>query len=160
MVSIEDLKKIYLLQNLSDEILERILPIVNAHQFKERDVVFEKGKKADNFFLLKRGKVLLEIEVSEMVVISLNSIKSGYSFGWSALIPGSSYASYAVCSEPCDVLSIPGDRFLELLNQDHTMGYIFMGGMAQILKNRLEKRTEQFLKVMSKHPDILKLLGS
>jgi len=159
MVTIEDLRNIYLLQNLSDEMLKRILPMVHAHQFKDREVVFEEGERADNFYMLKRGKILLEVEISEAIIISLGSIKSGYSFGWSALIPVSSYTSYAVCTEPCDVLSVPGNSFLSLLHQDHTMGYILMENVVKILKNRLERRTGQFLKVMSKHPDIQKLLG-
>ena len=158
MVSIEDLKKIFLLQNISNEMLERILPLVQSNSYNERDVVFEAGQTADMFFMLKQGKILLEVEVSETVIISLGSIKSGYSFGWSALIPGSSYTSYAVCSEPCEVLSVHGNSFLGLLHQDHTMGYVFMEGVVKILKNRLERRTGQFLKVMSKQPDIQKFL--
>jgi CRP-like cAMP-binding protein len=159
MISIEDLRRIYLLQNLSDEMLGRILPMVHAHNFDNGEVVFEEGERADNFYMLKRGKILLEVEITEAIIISLGSIKSGYSFGWSSLIPGSSYTSYAVCSEACDVLSVPGNSFLGLLHQDHTMGYIIMEGVIKILKNRLERRTGQYLKVMSKHPDIQKLLG-
>ena len=161
MVTVEDLKGINLLGGLTDQMLEKIPPITELHQFKEREVIFEEGAKADTFYLLKRGKILLQVELTEMIIISLGSIKSGYSFGWSALLPGSgsSYTSYAVCAEPCEVLTMPGDRFLDLLNNDHTMGYRVMDAMAKILKNRLERRTEQFLKVMSKHPDIQKLLG-
>ena len=159
MVSLEDLRKIYLLQNLSDAMLERILPLVKEHHFNERDVVFNEGQKAEKFYMLKQGKLLLEVEVSEMIIISLGSIKSGYSFGWSALIPGSSHTSYAVCSEPCECYSVNGSSFLGVLQQDHTMGYILVEGVVKILKNRLERRTDQFLKVMAKHPDIQKLLG-
>lgn len=159
MVSLEDLRETYLLQNLTDEMLEKIRPLVEPLQFKEREVVFEEGERAENFFLLKRGKILLEVEISEMIIISLGSIKSGYAFGWSALLPGSSYTSYAVCTEPCEVLAIPGQKLLDLLHEDHTMGFRVMEFVAKILKNRLERRTGQFLTVMSKHPDIQKLLG-
>ena len=159
MVSIDDLKRIYLLQNLSDEMLARIVPMAQVHFYKERDVVLEEGQKAERFYMLKQGKILLEVEVSNMIIISLGSIKSGYSFGWSALIPGSSHTSYAVCSEPCEVISVHGSGFLGLLHQDHTMGFVIMESVVKILKNRLERRTGQFLKVMSKHPDIQKLLG-
>ncbi len=159
MASIEDLKKIYVLQNLTDKMLERVLPMTHLLQFKEREVIFEEGEKADNFYMLKRGKILLEVEISETMIISLGSIKSGYSFGWSALLSGSSYTSYAVCTEPCEVLAVPGKKFIDLLNEDHTMGYGVMEFTAKILKNRLERRTGQFVKVMSKHPDIQRLLG-
>ena len=155
----EDLKSIYLLENLTDPMLERILPIIEPLQFDEREVVFEEGERADNFYMLKRGKILLEVEISESIIISLGSIKSGYSFGWSALLPGSFHTSYAVCTETCEVFAIPGQQFLDLLNEDDTMGYRVMEFVAKILKNRLDRRTGQFLKVMSKHPDIQKLLG-
>lgn len=159
MVSIEDIKAIDLFADLTEQMLEKICPMTELRQFNERDVVYEEGDKAKNFYMLKRGKILLEVEVSPMIIISLGSIKSGYSFGWSALLPGSTYTSYAVCADPCEVFFVPGNRFRELLDQDHTMGYQVMDATMKILKNRLERRTGQFLKVMSKHPDIQKLLG-
>jgi len=159
MVSMEDIKAIYLLADLTDQILEEMSSMTELRQFKEREVIYEEGDSAENFYMLKRGKILLEVEVSKQIIISLGSIKSGYSFGWSALIPGSKHTSYAVCTEPCEVLITPGKKFLDLLNKDHAMGFKFMDGVMKILKNRLDRRTGQFLKVMTKHPDIQKLLG-
>ncbi len=159
MVFMEDVKTIFLLEGLKDQILEKICPMSEIRQFREREVIFEEGDRAENFYMLKRGKLLLEVEVAKQIIISLGSIKSGYSFGWSALIPGSSHTSYAVCTEPCEVLIIPGNKFLELLKEDHASGYRFMNEVMKILKNRLDRRTGQFLKVMTKHPDIQKLLG-
>ena len=159
MVSIEDIKAIDLFADLTEQMLEKICPMTELRQFEEREVIYEEGERADNFYLLKRGKILLEVEISEMIIISLSSIKSGYSFGWGALLPGSSYTSYAVCSEPCEVFTLPAKKFLKLLDEDHTMGYRVMTEVAAILKNRLVRRTDQYLKVMSKHPDIQKLLG-
>ncbi|MBC8463719.1 MAG: cyclic nucleotide-binding domain-containing protein [Deltaproteobacteria bacterium] len=158
MVSSYDLKKINLLQNLSDEALEKILPITKHREFKEGEMIFKQGDPADALYLLKRGKVLLEVDLSEIVSISLGSVKTGFSFGWSALMGDSNYTSHAICSEPCEILSVSGKELQSLLEQDHAIGYHIMIGVAQIIKNRLARRTDQFLKVMSKHPDIQKLL--
>ncbi|MBW2066075.1 MAG: cyclic nucleotide-binding domain-containing protein [Deltaproteobacteria bacterium] len=159
MVSMEDIRKIYLMEGLTDEMLEKLCPIVEKRQYKEREVIYREGDKAEYFYMLKRGKILLEVEVSAMIIISLGSIKSGYSFGWSSLIPGSTHTSYAICSDPCEILYTPGEQFLALLREDHTMGFIIMESIMKILKGRLDRRTGQFLKVMKKHPDIQKLLG-
>ena len=159
MVSIEDLRRVMLFQDLTDPMLEKLLPMVQAESLGEREIIYEPGKAAEYFYSLKRGKILLEVEVAKQIIISLGSIKSGYSFGWSALIPGSSHTSYAVCAEPCEVLCTPGNKLLEVLKEDHTSGFNFMNEVMKILKNRLDRRTGQFLKVMTKHPDIQRLLG-
>lgn len=159
MVPVEDINAIYLLERLSNGLKEQLSSMTEIQCYKEREVIFEEGDHAENFYVLKKGKVLLEVEVSESIIISLGSIKSGYSFGWSSLIPGSSHTSYAVCAEPCDVMIIPGKQFLGMLDGDHPSGYRFMTEVMKILKNRLDRRTGQFLKVMTKHPDIQRLLG-
>jgi CRP-like cAMP-binding protein len=159
MVSLEDLRKIFLLDNLTDSMLENMRPLTQLHLFGDGAILFDEGQKADLFYMLLKGKILLEVEATEAVTISLGAVKPGYSFGWSALFPGSSYTAYAISVEPCEVLSIPGDKFRDLLEQDHHIGYRFMEAVVRILKRRLERRTDQFLKVMSKHPDIQKLLG-
>ena len=159
MVSIEDLKKISVLDNLTQPMLENMRPLTQLNIFGERHVIFEEGQEADHFYMLLKGKAILEVEASETIMISLEAVKPGYSFGWSALVPGSRYKAYAMCVEPCEMMAVPGGRFLELLDKDHTIGYHFMKKVASILKGRVERRTGQFLKVMSKHPDIQKLMG-
>jgi hypothetical protein len=39
------------------------------------------------------------------------------------------------------------------------MGYLVMQKMGRILENRLERRTAQFLNVITRHPEIATLLG-
>ncbi len=159
MASIEDLRRIMLFENLTDRMLEQLLSVVQEESFGEREIIYEAGNAADRFFSLKRGKVLLEAELAPALIISLGAIKSGYSFGWSALLPSASHTSYAVSAEPSEIFVMPGDKFLALLERDHAMGYQVMHKAAQILENRLERRTAQFLKVITKHPDIGTLLG-
>ncbi|NVM22948.1 MAG: cyclic nucleotide-binding domain-containing protein [Desulfobacterales bacterium] len=159
MASVEDLKRIMLFESLTDGMLEQLLPMVQNESLGEREIIYEAGNAASHFYSLKRGKVLLEAELAASLIISLGAIKPGYSFGWSALLPSASHTSYAICSEPCEVFVIPGDKFLDLLDRDHTMGFMVMQKAATILENRLERRTAQFLKVITKHPEIGTLLG-
>jgi CRP-like cAMP-binding protein len=139
--------------------LEQLLPMVKAEFYAERQMVYEAGDAADFFYSLKRGKVLLEAELAPEFIISVGAIKPGYSFGWSGLVPSASHTSYAVCTELSEILTLPGDKFVALLDHDHSMGYLCMQKVATILENRLERRTAQFLKVITKHPEIGLLLG-
>ena len=159
MVSLEDLKGIALFEDLTDTMLERLLPVARIESLDERQIIYEEGAAADQFYSVKKGKVLLEAELAPAVIIALGSIKPRYSFGWSALFPEVSHRSYAVCAEPSDIIAIPGEKLVKELDSDRTMGFLVMQKSAQILENRLERRTAQFLKVITKHPEIGALLG-
>lgn len=158
MVTVEDLRRIKVLDNLTQSMLASMQPLTRLNLFGERHVVYKKGDAAKHFHMLLKGKVILEVEASEALMISLGAVKPGYSFGWSSLLPGSEYSTYAVCVEPCEIMTIPGDSFLELLEKNHTIGYKFMNSVVSILKRRLERRTGQFIQVISKHPDLQKLM--
>ncbi len=160
MVSVEDLRKILVLDNLTQPMLESMQPLTRLHLFGEQQVVYKEGDPAEYFYMLIKGKVILEVEASEALMISLGAIKPGYSFGWSSLLPGSKYSTYAICVDSCEIMSVHGDKFLELLEKDHSIGYKFMNTVVGILKRRLERRTGQFIQVMAKHPDLQKLMGA
>ncbi len=159
MVSAQDLKGIALFEDLTDGMLDKLAPLFQTESFEERQMIYEVGSPADRFYSLKRGKVLLEAELAPAVIISLGSIKPGYSFGWAALRPAATYGTYAVTAEPCDVYAVPGDMLLKVLDGDHSMGYLIMQKAARILENRLERRSNQFLNVITKHPEMAALLG-
>jgi len=154
VVSTEDIKTIYLLQRLTDPLLEKVRPMIESKFYEDRDVIFREGEKAERFFMLLKGKILLEVQASEAMMIVLGAIKPGYSFGWSGLIPGESYTTYAIAAEPSEVLILEGEKFLALMEEDHTIGYRIMQGVVNILKRRLERRTDQFLRTLRRHPDI------
>ena len=154
MVSPEELEKIYLLRDLTPEMLEEIQPLVEMRDYQNREVIFREGDKALYLYMLLRGKVLLEVPASDSILISLGAIKPGFSFGWSSLLPESTYTAHAVCTEASDVLMVPGNRLLDLMEKDHHLGFRIMEGVVHILKRRLERRTEQFLKTLRQHPDI------
>jgi CRP-like cAMP-binding protein len=159
MVSIEDLKRIALFRNLTDQMLEELLPVVQEESFGEREIIYEAGNSATHFYSLKRGKVLLEAELAPTLIISLGAIKPGYSFGWVSLNPPATHNSYAVSVEPSKLLVMSGNEYSDLLDRNEAMGYLVMRNTAEILENRLEHRTAQFLKVITKHPQIGMLLG-
>jgi CRP-like cAMP-binding protein len=157
MVSREDLKSTMVLRYLSDEMLDKIIPIVDILHFDEREVIFREGNKGLRFYLLKRGKVVLEKRISDKLSFAAGSVKPGYSFGWSAMLEEGDYTLDAVAAEPCEVYSIKGEKIRRLLNDDHTMGYAMTQGLLRVLKRRLDHRTEQFIRVLTQHPDIKSL---
>ena len=157
MVSKEDLKSILVLRYLTDEMLDKVSRIVDILNFDEREVIFREGDKGTRFYLLRRGKVVLEKRISDKLSYAAGSVKPGYSFGWSAMLEEGDYTLDAVAVEPCEVYSIKGEKLKRLTEEDHSMGYIMTQGLLRVLKRRLDHRTEQFIRVLIQHPDIKSL---
>ena len=91
--------------------------------------------------------------MSEKITLYFGAVKEGYSFGWSAMLDGGSYTSYAICAEPCEVFSLKRGIILDLMDKDHDMGYIFTQRLLRVIKARLDHRTEQFLRSIMNQPD-------
>jgi CRP-like cAMP-binding protein len=159
MVSTEDLRQIVILSVLPDAMLQKILPLVERKQFEEQQTIFSEGDTADKFYMLVRGKVLLQQVISDKVAVSMDVIKPGFSFGWSAMLSGGMepvgrYTSNAVCLEPCECMLIDGDAFQALLDEDYSMGYLISQRIIRIIKKRLVYRNRQFARIIEKNPDL------
>jgi CRP-like cAMP-binding protein len=158
MITINDLKQIAMLRDLTDEMLEKLIPITDLLRFDENEFIFRQGDTADRLYMLKEGKVLLELNISDNITVFLSSIKPEHSFGWSAMLEEATYTLSGLCSERCEVLSIRAEKLKAVLANDHTMGYILSQRLLFMMKKRYDIRTEQFIKTITHHPDIADLL--
>ena len=159
MVSKEDLQQIVMLGYLTDEMLDKLVPITDRLRFDENEFIFRQGDRADRFYMLKLGKVLLELKITGDITVFISSIKSGYSFGWSSMLDDELYTVDALCSEPCEILSFRAEKLKLLFEKDHSLGYIMSQRLLRIIKKRYDIRTEQFIKTITHHPDIARLIG-
>ncbi len=164
MITTEELRKIVILGRLNEPMLEKVAPLIERRHFEEGEAIFREGDTAEHFFMLRSGKVLLEARLTDKMTVSIDSIKPGYSFGWSAMLsqelgPYSTYTSDAICAETCEVFAANGDQFQDMLEADHDMGYILTKRLNVVVKQRLVHRTEQFIRLIKRHPDIHNLIN-
>ena len=158
MVSREDVQDIQIFGYLSDDMVQRLLPELELLRFKEGEIIFHSFEPADMFYMLKRGKILLEQRISETITISMGTVKPGFAFGWSSMLGDAKFTVDTICGEPCEVLRIRAQTLFSMFEQDHSMGYMIMQRMLHLLKRRLDDRSELFLKVIKDHPDIRSLI--
>jgi len=158
MVSRADIKNMVFLGDLSDDMIDNLLPELELLRFAEGEIIFRREDPADTFYMLKRGKILLEQRISGKVTISVGTVKPGYSFGWSALLGDEKFTLDTVCGEPCEVLKIKAKTLFTMIEQDYSMGFRLMHRLLHMVRRRLDGRTELLLKVITDHPDIHSLL--
>ena len=156
MITRNTLKQIVMLTYLTDEMLDELIPITELLQFDEKEYVFHEGDRADRYYSILQGTVLLEQRIGSGITISLSSIKQGYSIGWYAMLDGTeeNYSSDAICAEPTQLLSFRTKKLKGLFEQDYRLGYIMSQRLLHVVKKRYDIRTEQFIRAIKDHPDL------
>ena len=159
MLSQDDLRPIVMLKYLTEPMLEKLARIVDLLRFDKDEVVFRQNEPAQRFHMLRLGKVLLELRMSEKVTVCVGSIRPGYSFGWSAMLEGETYSTDAICAEPTECLSFRKEKVMKLFEQEPEMGFRMYQRFLVMLKKRYDDRTEQFRLAIMNHPDMQNLFS-
>jgi CRP-like cAMP-binding protein len=157
MITKNDLKQIVMLTYLSDSMLDNLAQITDILRFEKDEVIFRENEPSERFYMLRSGQVLLEKRISDQVTVFVGSIKSGYSFGWSAMMQGGTYSLTSVCEQPGEAFSFKSEKIWKLFREDPEMGLRMHQRLLVIIKKRLDLRTEQFSKAIMNHPDMQSL---
>ena len=160
-VSVEELELFYIFRGLSAGELERIGSIIKVESVSEGEVIIHDGDEGDIFYLLLDG----EVEITKLLVLrmsrqevdqtdkSLIRLKSEPhpefgkpAFGEMALLSATSKRSATVvATQPSRLGVISHERFLELCESDHEVGYRVFRNIAGELSNRLSRTNQDVL---------------
>ncbi len=154
MISKEDLKKNNILGYLEDDMLDKLIPLIKVQKFEEMENIYKGEDEAENFFMLKKGKIILEQRITELMTVSVETITPGQSFGWASIIGENVYTIDAMCVEPSEVFVVNRDVILDVLEGDHVLGYKMMKIIVYVLKERMNRTTGQFVRAITAHPEI------
>ena len=149
MFSIDDLKSINMLSSLSDSMLENLATITSINEYRAGDYIFNEGDDAKSLYSVIDGKVGLDIEKNTSTRILIDNITSGMMLGFSALVDTEekSYTTSAKALADTKLFTWKTEDLETLFSQDYEMGFLFMKGIAKIVKTRLQIRNIQFLDI-------------
>ena len=144
MVSTEALKDFNLFAALNEAEIAKIAKLCQEHAYEKDAIVFTAGGWATDIYLLKTGKVAIQIELviyDYEIRATIYTVGKGETFGWSALVPPHRLTASARCQEKADVITINGKELLELLQKDNHIGYIVMKNLSALISSRLASTT-------------------
>jgi len=113
--------------------------------------LFHAGEEADAFFLIRQGRVALEIAAPGRTSITVQTLREGEILGWSWLIPPYHWTLDARAVEPTRALALDGVCLRTKCEADHDLGYELLKRFAHIIELRLEATRLQLLDVYGEH---------
>lgn len=144
------LSEFALFRNLPEELLDKVAALGEEVTFSQGDSIFREGEQADKLHFLLEGQIVLKVKLtSRPESITVSAVSQQYeSFGWSGIVPPYRYTATAVCGADCKVLTIPGDGFMKLLDENPTAGFTVMQRLTELVAGRLRNSRQALLKTL------------
>lgn len=92
-------------------------------QFQEGHYIFREGEEAQYFYIIRNGKVAIELFAPERGSLTIQTIGDGDILGWSWLIPPHRWRFDARVIEPTTAIALDGRCLRSKCEEDHDLGY-------------------------------------
>ena len=130
-----------------DRHLGLIVGCASNVRFEAGQFIFHEGDEANTFYLLRQGKVALQIFSERRGALTLLTLGEGEILGWSWLFLPHRYKFSARTLEPTRAFAIDGACLRTKAEQDHDLGYDLLNRFAPIVERALEATRLQLINV-------------
>lgn len=135
------------LKGLPPALLAELVGCAANVRFDPGTFVFRQGQEANNFYILRDGKVAVEVFAPQRGAITIDTLGAGEVLGWSWLIPPHHWHFDARALESTRAIALDGRCMRTKCESDHELGYELMKRFAQIIEQRLDATRWQLLDV-------------
>jgi len=116
-------------------------------RFKAGEYILKEGAEANEFYLIRSGRVALEIFAPQHSPIVIETLGEGDILGWSWLLPPYVWKFHARAVENTAAIALDGKCLRTKCEQNHDLGYELLKRFGQIVVKRLEVTRFQLLDV-------------
>lgn len=120
-------------------------------RFDAGQFIFREGEEANEFYVIRHGKVALEIFVPGRGPVTIQTLGEGEILGWSWLIPPYHWHFNARAIELTRAIALDGKCLRAKCEDDHDLGYELLKRFAHIVEQRLQATRLQLLDVYGAH---------
>jgi len=116
-------------------------------RFDAGSYILKEGEEANEFYVIRAGKVAVEIFAPQRKPIILATLGEGEVLGWSWLLPPYHWKFHARAVEDTRAIALDGKCLRAKCEQNHDLGYELLKRFSQIVYRRLEATRFQLLDV-------------
>jgi CRP/FNR family transcriptional regulator, cyclic AMP receptor protein len=127
--------------------------------FAPGEYLFRTGQPANQFFVVRRGRVALEVHSPATGTMVVDTADAGDVVGWSWLVPPYTWLFDARAAGATGAVSFDGRCLREKCEQDPRLGYELMKLVTQVMLNRLTAARVRLLDVYGTTDSVSPLLS-
>lgn len=116
-------------------------------RFSAGTYLFKEGEEANQLYLIRAGKVALEIFAAQKHPLTVETLEQGDVLGWSWLVPPYVWNFHGRALLETRAIALDGKCLRTKCEQNHDLGYEFLKRFAQLMVRRLHATRFQLLDV-------------
>ena len=107
-------------------------------QFKKDEVIFREGERANRFYLIESGEVILTADDSSDRPVLIDTIGAGDLLGWSWMFPPYAWRFSARATKPTKAIFFYGTILREYCERHPALGYELLKRMTAVMNRRMQ----------------------
>jgi CRP-like cAMP-binding protein len=133
------------LQGLDPSVLALIVGCASNVRFDAGQYLVREGQEANEFYIVRHGRVSVEIHVPDRGSVTLQTVSSGGILGWSWVFPPYRWPSDARAMELTRAIALDGACLRRKCEEMPSLGYELMKRFARVLDESLQASRLQLL---------------
>jgi len=134
-------------RGLKQEHLHLLVGCASNVRFDAGQYILREGAEANQFFLIRFGKVSLEMVTPNKGPMIIETLGEGDIVGWSWLVPPYTWHFDARALDLTRLIALDGKCLRRKIEQDHDLGYEVLRRFADLMVKRFEATRLQFMDV-------------
>jgi len=134
-------------EGLEPEYLKIVTGCASNVRFAPGAYIFREGEEANQFYLLRQGKVAIEIFAPQSPPIIVDTVEKDEILGWSWLVSPYHWRFDARAVEMTRAIALDGKCLREKCEANPGLGYALLKRLVQLIDQRLQATRLQLLDV-------------
>lgn len=137
------------LHELSEEHMQELLGCASLVRFEEGSLLIREGDIANKFFLIRTGRVAVEVDVSGRGGLRVQTAGPGEVLGWSWLISPYRWHFSGIAVADTRAVALDGECLRKKCEEDKPFGYEMLKRLSQVMERRLEATRLQVIDMVT-----------
>jgi CRP/FNR family cyclic AMP-dependent transcriptional regulator len=125
-------------KGLEEPYLQLLVGCASNVRFNAGEVVFREGEQANQFYLIRQGKVAVEMFAPSRGPIILQTLGEGEVLGWSWLVAPYRWRFDGRAVELTRAIALDGECLRGKCEEDHNLGYELMKRVSLVMEKLVQ----------------------
>jgi CRP/FNR family transcriptional regulator, cyclic AMP receptor protein len=142
------------LADLPEDHMATLVGCASNVRFNDGDYLIKEGEVADKLYLVRTGRVALEIDLNERGWLRVQTIGPGEILGWSWLVSPFKWHFSGCAVTEVRAFALDGKCLRLKCEQDHEFGYEMLKRLSQVMQSRFEATRLQLIDVYGRKAEV------